>query len=372
MPHGDEIALLLRAARPVLEDDDVTALRDLVKRADATLDWGFVVDQAYRHNVLSLLGRNMLRYRLHPGLADGANFLYEEMFSNAYHANQVRNEAFARELVVILGELAGRGICPVVRKGAVLGQEVFGDVGVRRSYDIDLMAEPGEVAAVEEVMAALGYEQGNLAANRRSVKPRTRSQEVFWSMRVPKRQFHRPASERFVGAYIIDLALNQFFPGSGYDLPAAGLDGRSRPIRLFGAQARAFTHEEMVIDLTTHLFKEATSFYYMRLGKDLTLSKFLDVATYARTQPVDWPAVYERASAYRVTDPVYFALYYTEVIYPGSVPPGVLELFQAPETTFLREFGRVDRDVKTWQGDFIARLFDTRRAADLPPSRIPM
>lgn len=372
MPHDDEVALLLRVARPFLTDADISAIRELVERADATLDWGFVVDQAYRHNVLSLVGRNMLRHRLHPGLADGANFLYEEMLSNAYHANQVRNEALARELVVILGELAGRGICPVVRKGAVLGQEVFGDVGVRRSYDIDLMVEPEEVAAVEEVMAALGYGQGNLSGNRRSVRPRTRSQEVFWSMRVPKRQFHRPASERFVNFYIIDLALNQFFPGSGYDLPAAGLAQRSRPIRLFGAQARAFTHEEMMIDLTTHLFKEATSFYYVRLGKDLALSKFLDVATYARTQPVDWAAMHERASAYRVTDPVYFALYYAEVIYPGSVPPGALDLFRVPEATFLREFGRVDQHVQTWQGDFIARLFDTRRAADLPPSRIPV
>ncbi|MEU4792144.1 nucleotidyltransferase family protein [Micromonospora tulbaghiae] len=372
MSHDSEIALLLHMARPLLTEDDLDSAGDLLGAAGGRFEWAFVIDQAYRHHVLPLIGRNLLRYRAHAGLGGMGGFLYEELFANAYHANQARNEALARELVTILYEMDRRSVRPVIRKGAVLGHEVYRDIGVRRSFDIDLMVEPDEVAVVEEVLAALGYAEGNLSPNRRVVEPRDRRTAVFWAMRVPSRQFCRATSERFVNTFTVDLCLNQFLPGAGYDLPAAGLADRTRPVSLFGAPARAFTHEETVIDLTTHLFKEATSFHYIRLANDLALSKFLDIATYAATQPVDWSMVAERADSYGVRKPVYFALYYTDLVYPGTVPADVLDQFRVPDMTYLREIGHVDKDVRTWRGDFMARLFDTGRAAELPPARVPV
>jgi hypothetical protein len=372
MAISSEAALLLRVARSVLTDAEAEAVRQLIAAQDDELDWGLFVDLAFRHHVLPLVSRNMLAYHLHPGLARQGGFLYEEMLTNAYQVNQVRNEALARELVTILGELARRSVRPVVRKGAVLGQEVYGDVGVRRSFDIDLMVEPDEVPAVEAVLTALGYAEGNPSANRRAIVPRERREAVFWAMRVPNRQFQRPTSERFVNMYVVDLCLNHFLPGGGYDLPAGDLANRSRSVRLFGATARAFTTEEMVIDLTTHLFKEATSLHYMNLAKDLTVSKFLDVATLVSSQPVDWSVVQDRVAAYKVREPVYFAMHYTDVVYPGTIPSGVLDALRGSDLAFLRETGQVDKDVRQWQGDFMARLFDRRRAVGLPAPRVPV
>ncbi|MEU1762950.1 nucleotidyltransferase family protein [Micromonospora sp. NPDC005652] len=370
MAIGNEAALLLRVARPVLSDPEADEVRGIVATQDADLDWGLFVDLAFRHHVLPLVGRNILNHQLHPGLARQGGFLHEEMFANAYQVNQVRNEALARELVTMLCELARRSVRPVVRKGAVLGQELYGDVGVRRSFDIDLMVEPDELPIVEEVLSGLGYAEGNLSKNRRIVVPRDRKQAVFWAMRVPNRQFHRPTSERFVGAFVVDLCLNHFLPGTGYDLPAGGLANRSRTLYLFGVPARAFTPEEMVIDLTTHLFKEATSLHYMKLAKDLTVSKFLDIATLVSTWPIDWAAVLDRVDSYGVREPVYFALHYTDVVYPGSVPGDVLAALRVSDLAFLRQTGHVDKDVRQWRGDFMSRLFDPRRATDLPSPRV--
>ncbi|MGC5033398.1 nucleotidyltransferase domain-containing protein [Micromonospora sp. DT229] len=372
MTIGSEAALLLRVARPALLDTEVDEVRGLIAAQDDELDWGLFIDLAFRHHVLPLASRNMLHYQLHPGLARQGGFLYEEMFTNAYQVNQVRNEALARELVTILRELARRSVRPVLRKGAVLGQELYGDVGVRRSFDIDLMVEPDELPVVEEVLGALGYAEGNLSANRRVVVPRDRRQALFWAMRVPNRQLHRPTSERFVNTFVVDICLNHFLPGTRYDLPAADLANRSRTVYLFGVPARAFTPEETVIDLTTHLFKEATSLHYLKLAKDLTLSKFLDIATLAGTQPIDWSVVRERVDSYGVREPVYFALHYTDVVYPGAVPGDVLDAFRVSDLAFLREIGHVDKDVRQWQGDFMSRLFDSRRAADLPFPRVSL
>ncbi|WP_019545211.1 nucleotidyltransferase domain-containing protein [Streptomyces sulphureus] len=364
-----EIRLILDTARPHLTADDVTALRAL---SAEDVDWAFVLDQAFRHRVLPLFARNFVRYQLHPEmLKPMPSFLYEELLVNVHHANEVRNEALVRELGEVLRGLRQRGVEAVVRKGAVLGQEVYGDIGARRSYDIDLIVEPDEVPTVREELEALGYGTGGPAANRRTLAPLPRAQSAFWALRVPNLAFRRTTSERFVGTFVIDVCLNQFLPGSGYDLPPGNLRERSRQLTLFGFPARAFTHEEMLVDLATHLFKEATTLHYVHLSQDLTVAKFLDLAMYARHRPVDWPRFVDLCHRYGIAKPVYFALHYTRAVYPDSLPDEVLSALRPPDTSFLHEIGAVDKLPHQWQGDLLARMFDNTRAAQAPPSPLP-
>jgi hypothetical protein len=370
--HALEVSVLIDAARPTLREDEVDDLRRRLDEHAERFDWAFLVDQAYRHRLLPLLGRNLLRHGLLPALdGGGGSCQYEDLFGAVYQANQLRNEALGRELVAVLNELDRHGVGPVVRKGAVLGYEAYADIGVRRSYDIDLIVGTDQVPVMREALVGLGYGEGVLSPNRRCLRPLTRQQAVFMRMRVPNLAFRRPTSERFVDAFVIDVCLNQFLPGLGYDLPPGNLAQRSRPIKLFGAPARAFTPEEMIIDLTSHLFKEATSFHYIRLAQDLTLSKMLDIASYLAAQQVDWPLLVERTRKYAVGPPIFFGLHYTEVVYPGSVPAEVLAELRPADTDFLYEIGAADRDVRRWQGDFISRLFDNHRSSGLPPVRVP-
>lgn len=368
-----EAEFVLRAARPTLDEDEVAAVRDLASGVEDAERWPHVVDQAYRHHLLPLLGRNVVQHGLHPR-PPGANtaFRYEELFTAVYQANQVRNEALLRELEAVLRELARHGVHPLLRKGLVLTQEVYQDLGSRRSYDIDLMIEPEQVPVLKEVMPALGYATGTVSANRRVVEPRSRAEAAYWAMHVPNLSFRRQTSERFANGFVIDVLLDQFLPGSGYHLPAGGLTERGRPIRVYGVPTRAFDHEEMLVDLATHLFKEATSLHYVQIGKDLTLAKFLDIAGYATTQPVDWDRFGALCARYGIEEPVHYALHYTETVYPGSIPEHVLESTRPDDTGFLREIGTVDKDVHRWQEDFLHRLFDPTRARRAAPSRAPL
>lgn len=367
-----EIRIILEASRPHLDPEEITSLRTLMAEEEEPVDWAFVIDQAFRHRVLPLLARNILRHQLHPAMLEPMpSFLYEELFVNVHRSNEVRNEALVRELSEVLRALRQNAVEPVVRKGAVLGQEVYGDIGARRTYDIDLMVDPDEISTVREVLEELGYGTGGPTASRRTLAALPRAQSAFWALRVPNLVFRRMTSERFVGTFVIDVCLNQFLPGSGYDLPPGNLRERSRALTLFGFPARAFTHEEMLVDLATHLFKEATTLHYVRISQDLTVAKFLDLAMYARHQPVDWQRFVELCDRYGIAKPVYFALHYTQALYPGCVTGDVLSALRPPDTSFLREIGVVDKQPHRWQGNLLARMFDNARAKDAPPSAAP-
>jgi hypothetical protein len=367
------IEFLMRSARSALDTDAITEIRELAESVEDAGSWPTVLDQAYRHHLLPLLARNVLRYRLYPKLSGPrATFRYEDLLTHVYQANQVRNEAMLRELGALLRELAAHDVHPLLRKGFVLAQEVYQDIGVRRSYDIDLMVEPEQVPVVEAALPRLGYAKGNPSPNRREIQPLTREQAAYWAMRVPNLSFRRQTSERFVNGFVIDVCLNQFLLGSGYDLPAGRLAERGRDVHVFGLAAKAFTHEEMVIDLTTHLFKEATSLHYVHLENDLTVAKFLDIAGYVAAKPVDWDRLITLCDRYGVTDPVYFGLHYTEALYPDTIPATVLDRLRPADTDYLREIGFVDRNVQSWQEDFHIRLFDWSRTSRTPRTRAPL
>lgn len=370
MDHHRETDFLLAAARPDVPDPG--RVRALTATAD-TFDWGFVVDQAYRHNVLPLLGRNVTRSRLYPPPESPSQaFLYQELLLNAYQANQARNAGLLRELSAVLAALAEREVTVLVRKGLPLAQDAYGDLGARRSYDIDLMVDPEHLPELRTALTELGYAQGNPSLDGRTVTPMPRHQSAYWRLWVPNLAYRRPTSEPFVNTFIIDVCLNQFLPGSGYDLPAGGLAQRSRAAVVFGVPMRVFDHEEMVVDLSAHLFKEATTLHYVQVGRDLTVAKFLDIATYAKANPVDWERVTDLCRQRGIEAPVFYALHYTEILYPGTAPAAVLDALRPESTDYLREIGATDKNVHRWAEDFRERLFDVSRATRAPRTKAPL
>jgi hypothetical protein len=135
---------------------------------------------------------------------------------------------------------------------------------------------------------------------------------------------------------------------------------------------RVFDHEEMVIDLSAHLFKEATTLHYVHVGRDLTVAKFLDIATYARANPIDWERVTGLCQQRGTEAPVFYALHYTEFLYPGTTPSAVLDALRPESTDYLREIGATDKNVHRWAEDFRERLFDVSRATRAPRTKAPL
>ena len=367
-----DIELLVRSAKPRLTEAEIADIKTLIRAHAAELDWGLFIDQAYLHKVLPLIAQNFLDHHLYPAVPDSRlRFRHEQLFRLIADGTSARNESLLRELAVVLRTLDRQRIPVLVRKGPVLMQDAYGDHRFRAMNDLDVMVEPQDLARAVDALEGLGYAGGKQSPLRRTVIPYTRAEALYAKLKVPNLTLLRPATDRFVDYYIVDVCLNQFLPDSGYDLPAGGFAERARPVKLFGDPALVFTPEEMIIDLTVHLFKEATTLRFIEVGRDLCLSKFLDIAEYVGSGPaIDWPLFERRCREYGVTKPVYFGLHFTDLLYPGVLPADVLDALRPPDLTYLDQFGAADKHAGTWGNtDFVARMFDRDRATEAPPSR---
>jgi hypothetical protein len=363
-----EARLLVAACRIEPTADDLAAIERLMTEQ---LDWGWLLEQAHIHRVICLLARHVLA--LDRRTPAGAQLSHRELLRGIYGANTVRNETLLRELGTLLREFAAAGIAVVVRKGPVLLQEIYRDIGSRPMNDLDLMVDPPDVALARQLLVDLGYLEGRPAANRRTVEPLPRLQQVFTRMNVPNYIYLRPASSLFLEWFVVDISLNQFLPGTPWSIPSAALGERSAPTHLFGAPARRPVAEEMLIDMATHLYKEATTLAYVQHRKDLNLSKFLDIAEWSRRGGVDWPDFLRRTDEYGVAEPVYYALHFADLLFPGAIPVGVRDRLRPADTTYLDEIGRYEGQLFRWPAElsFLNRLFDPDRARRTPKSQSP-
>jgi Uncharacterised nucleotidyltransferase len=141
---------------------------------------------------------------------------------------------------------------------------------------------------------------------------------------------------------------------------------------IFGVPMLVFEPEEMIIDLSAHLFKEATTLHYVRIGRDLTVAKFLDIAAYTGNHRIDWPLLAALCHERKIAAPVYYALHYVNHLYADTVPSSVLDALRPESTEYLREIGVTDKNVQRWAEDFRVRLFDVSRATRVPRTGAPI
>ncbi len=369
MADRAEIALVFAASRANLSAGNVSSIQELIGEHLGNLDWGWLIDQAHEHRVLYLMARNFLRYRLYPQTSDPwLQFRHEELFRLLYSANRARNQDLIDELMVIASALESQAIIPLVRKGPVLIQEVYFDRGVRPMADLDLMLEPDDVPVARQILESLGYGDGSLGASSRVLASVSRREQVYRRLHVPNLVLRRPVDHPFVKEFVIDISLNHFLPGTRWDLPAEQLAARSQETRLFGARVRVFTAEEMLIDLTTHLFKEATTLVYIQMRAHANLLKFLDIAELIGAANIDWSVFVERVRRYRIGPPVYHSLYHTDSLFPGVVPGHVLKALDPRDPAFVRQYGFADKQVREWNNELVDRMFASPRVWGGPVS----
>jgi hypothetical protein len=275
----------------------------------------------------------------------------------------VRTSAMLHELDRLLVHLHDRGVPAIVRKGPVLIDVVYGDPGVRRMNDIDLLVGESDVGAIKDALTEFGYEQGATTANRRRIEPHRREVRAAWNLWVDNLlPFIRITSDPHVRYHTVDVCRNLFQPKAGYSIPTDELFGRAVPFRISAGTGLRLSPEDFLLDLCAHLHKESTTLTYIEQGADLQLSKFLDIAEYCRRSALDQALFLGTVSRHCLQEPVYFSLRLTDKVYPGAVPAGLLAALEPADETFLDVYGQSEGQPHRWQADFLTRLFDPQRA----------
>ncbi|MFD0420779.1 nucleotidyltransferase domain-containing protein [Streptomyces parvus] len=361
---GPESQVLRLLARPELTEEQKHEARGLIEDNLSSFDWGFLLDQATRHNVLQMLGKHFadLRYYYFPDQRVIVPHWW--VLCAAYQANTIRNENLSAEYGQVLALLNEAGVRYAVRKGAALGEHLYPDPGLRRTSDLDLLIERTDARRVAEILTELGYEQGRIAPDGKSVQALSKQAQGFWRLHVNNAMpFHRIPGRSDIPYYGVDMCFDLFQRGSGSASPVPELLDRSTAVELCGVPSAMLSLPDQLIDTCAHLFKEATNLYYIEHERDLQLSKFLDVALLADrvTRSGGWEQTVARVREYQAVRQVYFALHFTDLLFPGEIAPEVLAELRPADCSYLEEYGGGGQEVFRWGTPFLDRLFDRKR-----------
>lgn len=367
-PFDQQAETLLLLSDPWLSPDRADRLRERLSELRDELDWGWIVDRAARHKVLAVVGYNVDRYRLFKYPEEEFDIVpYRWVLTAAYEANRRRNAVLRDEFAVIAEAAESLGAPYAVRKGPLLSERLYPDPGLRRMRDIDLLMTRTDAAALGKELSRSGYTQGKLSADGTGIEEFSRGTRRFWSMHVNNAlPYMKLSADPFVESIDIDFC-HDLIPsaGPGGEERTKAFLSRAVPVTVCGVTARALSPEDEIVDLCVHLHKEADARHYIALGSDLTLSKFIDVAcAVSRSTPDQAPRVAERVAELGCEESVFYALHYTEEIFPGTVPAELLEAVRPADTNVLVEYGHLEGRPAPWTSTFHERLFSTRRIAE--------
>jgi hypothetical protein len=363
-----EAALLLALARLRLTAAEQDRIHGFLAERGGDLDWGLFVDQAARHGVLPLVGRNLIRHRLVHSERGRTYTPYRWIYTYVYEGNRRRNLAVGDEYAKVLRALEAADMAYAIRKGPVLTEGVYHDLGLRRIGDLDVLLHRESLPEFTAIAAGLGYQQGHLSGNAEQVVPFDRQTQLVWRVHVSQSALPllKPAQRDDVEAFVLDPAFSLFQPSSGITADVGEFLDRAAPTTAFGEAARMLDEVDQVIDACVQLHVEATLIFYIEIGKDLTIGKFLDlVQLLGRLPAAGLETLAERVARYGCTDSVAYAVQHAALLYPDDVAPGLVAEYTPADPDLLHVYGVLEGNAQRWDRSFAERLFDPQRARAL-------
>jgi hypothetical protein len=131
---------------------DEASREDLISLLRGGVDFGKLASEARRHGLSALLSRHLSDVAADACPAEQLAALRAEAQQGA-----VASLALAAELVAVLAGLRGAGVPALAIKGPVSALLGYGDLGLRRFSDLDLLVAPDDVTAAASYLERRGY-----------------------------------------------------------------------------------------------------------------------------------------------------------------------------------------------------------------------
>jgi len=282
---GPEWALLERlCVGPEEGDTDDRSMEDEIAEIAMSghLDWGILLEQALRHQMLAMLAYHGLRAR-RPGFEIPGRV--ENHLIMSLEANRWRLQVFREEAARITLALDRAGVPFVATKGMTFESTLYRGRGVRTLKDMDLMIREADREATAEALRELGYTPGVFSWASRSIEPHPRKEHMNYVLNPDHLPRHaRICDEPTVPYLYVDVANSLTWSKSPYEVSVEeALESRCR-IELPGREGSepvgelpAFAPPFQFLFTVLHLFREAWLEQWVALELDVSLMKFGDV-----------------------------------------------------------------------------------------------
>jgi hypothetical protein len=123
-----------------------------VPQDESQIDWELLLRLAAKHRLLPLLNLHAKAY--FAGIAPKS---WMRRLENRVQTNAERCNRLAAEMVIIQQQLANHRIDSIAFKGTVLSEYIYGDIGLRQGWDIDLLIHQKQAPSAIEVFSHMGY-----------------------------------------------------------------------------------------------------------------------------------------------------------------------------------------------------------------------
>lgn len=207
------------------------------------------------------------------GLLRKVNREFRNSLKEAYEQNLKKNQS-VKTCVKQIAELLMQCDCPVAMlKGAWLCSHY--PEGYRTSNDIDLLVRPEDVTTVGRLLENSGFRQGNIRND--EFIPATR-REIITSkmMRGETVPYIKEVNLPGMKYLEVDINFSLDYKNSETDI----LEEMLKNVTIVeenGILIPTLSKEDFFIHLCAHLYKEATTFWWVKMHRDMTLYKYCDI-----------------------------------------------------------------------------------------------
>jgi len=139
-----ELRLLLSLASP-------SAATTILRNQPAEVrDWDLFLRLVERHRLAPAIQPKL-------GSIEDMPARVREKIEEAFQRNRLIGLQRMRQIIQIHGALDRRGISSMALKGVLAGMDLYGDAARRRAGDLDVLINPGDFHAADQVLGELGF-----------------------------------------------------------------------------------------------------------------------------------------------------------------------------------------------------------------------
>lgn len=191
----------------------------------------------------------------------------------AYEQNVRKNHDFYQCVTMVSNLLSDLPFKVAMLKGAFLCSH-YPD-GYRTSNDIDILVLPENVTDIGNILSAAGFKQGNLRND--EFIPATR-REIIESkmMRGETVPYIKKVDLPTMKYLEVDVNFSLDYKNGETDILRSILE-RAMIIEENGILIPTLCKEDFFIHLCAHLYKEATTYPWIRMRRDMSLYKYMDI-----------------------------------------------------------------------------------------------
>lgn len=261
-----EAEIVLLCARTKADESTLARLETLT--SSTNVDWSGIYEFARRHSIIPLV---YLQLNEHA-----ANVPAEQLarFRKNYQDNAARNLFLTGDLCRILDALEENGIEAVPYKGPALAISAYGELGLRRFVDLDILVRKANVTDALEVLRARGFACDT---------DWTKTQQT-----ILLRTQHNLSLSREEHRLIVELHWEVASSDFAASLQAEEFWDRLETITLNGKAVKSLAIEDLVLSLCVHGSKH----FWERLGWICDVAELL-----RRRNDLNWKVLLQRAAA---------------------------------------------------------------------------